>query len=446
VLALFPIACVVYLECARAAEPSVLTYEEARTELHDVSDALKASEAALSRSTEESRAARLLGFPDLSVNATEVFGEKTGTIAAPSLGNLPVDYNFRGPRSSINSTWAIYSGGSIKATQRALAAGARAANADLAHTEEDLDVLLAQAYFGLELAQNVERTRDSLLEQADRQLNRAVEFERHGIIPKVERLSAQVSRDQVAREQVAAVRDREIAQASLRRLLHRSEVVGASTPLFVSSRPLQPLEQWLAMAQGGSPTLAALDARRDQAEQGIAVAESLWKPKVFAFGSYSTIRKYQTPIEPDWIAGVGVTITLFAHEDRSHKVAAARAALREAQSLKDAASTTLATAVEASFRKVAQAREQFQLLDSTTALAEENLRLREKGFGEGQATSIDVNEARSALAGSLTERALAAYDYDIALAQLLHAAGQGNALPDYIRQADIQLPLEKQPP
>jgi len=440
VLALLPLGWGVCLGSAAEVEPPVLSYEQARAELHQVSDVLKASEAKLSRSTEEARAVRWLGLPDLTSTTTELFGEKTGTLEGTPLGNLPFSYNFRGPRSSINSTWAIYSGGSIKATQRALAAGARAASADLTSTEEDLDVLLAQAYFGLELAADVERTRVSVLEQADRQLNRAIEFERHGIIPKVERLSSQVARDQAAREQVASARDREIAEASLRRLLHRSEPVGTSTPLFVSSRPLQPLAQWLAMAERGSPTLAALNAQREEAEQGMAIAESLWKPKVFAFGSYNPIRKYQSPIEPDWIAGVGINFTLFAHEDRANKVAAARAGVREAQSLHDAASTAIATAVEASFRKVAQAREQFQLLDSTIALAEENLRLREKGFEEAQATSIDVNEARSALAGAQTERALAAYDYDIALAQLLKAAGQAGALPEYIRQADIQLP------
>lgn len=92
------------------------------------------------------------------------------------------------------------------------------------------------------------------------------------------------------------------------------------------------------------------------------------------------------------------------------------------------------------YRKVEQAREQFKLLDSTIALSEENLRLRERGFEEGQATSLDVNEARNALARSQTARAVAAYDFVIGLAQLLQAAGQAHALPEFIQQADIRLP------
>ncbi|HUA26021.1 MAG TPA: TolC family protein [Steroidobacteraceae bacterium] len=420
-------------------DPPILSYDEARALLKRVSDTLKASEAVVDNSKDQVRAARRLGWPDLSVNAIEVFGEKRGTIDGTPFGNLAFSENFRGPRSALNSTWSIYSGGRITATRRALAAGVEAANADLTNTEEDLDVLLAQVYFGLELAQSVERTRRAVLDEANHELERAVQFERHGLIPKVERLSAQVARDEAAREEVAAERDREIAEANLRRLLHSSAPIGTSTPLFVSTHALKPLTQWLRDAQRESPTLAALDARRDQAQQGVELAQSLWKPEIFAFGSYSLIHKYQTLIEPDWIAGVGVRFTLFSHEDRVSAVDGARQGLREAQSLEDAASTAIAARVESMYRKVEEAQEQFGLVESTLALAEENQRLRERGFAEGQSTTLDVNDARNDLAQARTERALAAYDYDIALVQLLQAAGQARALPDYIQHADIRL-------
>lgn len=424
---------------ARAAESSLLSYEEARTALYEVSDSLKAGQAGVSHSQNEARAARTLGYPDLSVNATEIFGEKSGTLEGTPLGNLSFRDNLRGPRSSITTTWPIYTGGRIRATQKGLAAGVEAANAELNQTEEDLDVLLAKEYFGLELAANVERTRAQVLRQADRELDRAVQFEKQGVIPRVERLSAQVSRDEASREQVSAQRDREIAEASLRRLLHRDANLGTSTPLFISTQPLKPLAEWLRHATSSNPMLAVLAARREQAEQGVSVEEARWKPEIVAFGNYSFIKKYQTLIEPDWIAGVGVNFKLFSREDRARKVDSARATLHQAESLEAAADTGIATGVEAAYLKVEQAREQFKLLDSTIALAEENLRLRERGFGEGQATNLDVSDARNAVARSQTARAVAAYDYVIALVQLLHASGQTNTFQEFIQQADIKL-------
>ena len=192
-----------------------------------------------------------------------------------------------------------------------MAAGVDQARAELTATEEQLDLQLAQVYFGLELASNIERTRTSVLQQAERQLDRAVRFEQQGIMAKVERLNAQVSRDQAARELVRAQRDREIAQARLQRLLHRDVVAEPSTPLFVMTRPLKPLREWLSAAERQNPTLAAFDAKREQAQQGIVIAESRWKPEVFAFGSYALIKDYQSLTEPNWIAGIGVKFTLF---------------------------------------------------------------------------------------------------------------------------------------
>ena len=416
-----------------------LSYEDARTVLQSVSDLHKSGEAGVGRNQYEARAADSLGLPEVSVSATQEFGSKTGSIPKTPLGTIDFHANLNGPRASVDSTWSIYTGGRITATQRALAAGVDQARAELTATEEQLDLQLAQVYFGLELAANIERTRTSVLQQADRQLERAVRFEQQGIMAKVERLNAQVSRDGAARELARAQRDREIAQARLQRLLHRDVSSQPSTPLFVITNALKPLSEWLSLAEHQNPTLAAFDAKREQARQGIVIAESRWKPEVFAFGSYALIKHYLSLPEPNWIAGIGVKFTLFSPEDRASKVGSAREGLRQVQTLQDETRNVIDTAVETSYRKVEQAREQFNLLDSTLALARENLRLRERGFDEGQATSLDVNDARNALARAETERAVAAYDFVVALAELLQASGQARALSEYVQLADIQL-------
>src|SRR5215510_3897457 len=143
--------------CAGVALADPLSYEDARAELHSVSDLQKAGESNVRRSEYEARAADNLRLPELSVNATEIFGLKTGTLDTP-LGAIDIHDDFTGPRSSIDSIWSIYTGGRITATQRALAAGVDQAQAELIGTAEHLDVELAQVYFGVVLAANVERT------------------------------------------------------------------------------------------------------------------------------------------------------------------------------------------------------------------------------------------------------------------------------------------------
>jgi outer membrane protein TolC len=57
-------------------------------------------------------------------------------------------------------------------------------------------------------------------------------------------------------------------------------------------------------------------------------------------------------------------------------------------------------------------------------LARENVRVRTRGFEEGVATSLDVVDARLSLARVELGRLAAARDFDVALAELLEAAGQ----------------------
>jgi len=425
------------LACA-PAWPLALSFEDARAALDRASEARMAGEAAVSRRTHSARAADSLGLPEVTVSAAQLFGVKKDTISSP-FGNIDINENFNGPRASINTTWSIYTGGRIQATQRALAAGISEAQAELERIDEKLDADLSEVYFGVDLAANVERTRRSVLEQADRQLERAKRFEQRGVIPAVERLNAQVARDEAAREHVRAQRDLEIARMRLQRLLVSEAPIEPVTPLFMITGSMRPLTQWLGMAEADNPVLKALTARRRQAEQGVVIAESNWKPEVFAFGTYALIKHYQTLIEPDWTAGIGVSFKLFSREDRASQVSAAKDAVREVEATHGETRNEILSAIESAYLKVQQAREQFALLDSALAAARENLRLRERGFDEGQATSLDVNEARNALARAEEARALSAYQFVVALSKLIQVSGQPNAMSEFLHQADVRL-------
>ena len=84
---------------------------------------------------------------------------------------------------------------------------------------------------------------------------------------------------------------------------------------------------------------------------------------MFAFGQYNFIDTYLTPIEPDWIAGIGVNVKLFSREDRASKVGAARAQKAQVDALEAEAVNGIQDAVENAWLRVGQAREQFRLFD-----------------------------------------------------------------------------------
>ena len=435
----------VLVVCASAlgnhASAAELAFDEARAALMSTSHRLKASESEITKRELEEKAAATLGLPDITLNATEVLGRKEFDISnLPIINSINFTYNFDGPRSSLGMRWPIYTGGRITATQNALAAELDGARAERRGTEEGLDLELIQRYFGLRLAANVEALRAAQLTQADRQLDRAKRFEQRGQTSAVERLSTQVSRDEAARDFAKAKRDREIAAAGLARFLQRSlESVIPSTPLFVVTAPLQPVVEWIRNAEGRNSTLAALSAKSTVADQGINVARASFLPEVFAFANYQLVTRYLTPIEPNWIAGVGVNITLFSALDRASKVGAARAQKDAIDSLTEEARVKIRTAVETAWLRVAQAREQFELYDSSVELARENLRLRERAQDEGLATALEVSDARNAQIRAETGRAQVAYEFVVALGQLLEVSGQTDRILEFIARADVKL-------
>ncbi len=424
---------------APAAFGEDLSFEAARTVLLAKSDKLKAAESNINRQEFEVKAVETLGFPELTLNATQLYGRKNFDLSGLPVGVTAYDYNFDGPRSSLLMTWPIYTGGKIGAAQKLREAELTGAKAELVEAEERLDLQLVARYFGLRLAATVEGLRQTQLEQAERQLARSRRFEAQGQISAVERLSAQVSRDEAGRDLVKAQRERESAEAGLARMLRQNGTPRPTTPLFVITSPIEPLTAWLRDAEIKNPTLALIKSKGEAADQGVTAAKSEYLPQVFAFGQYNLITHYLTPIEPNWIAGIGVNFKLFSREDRASKVGAAQAQKAQVDSLQAEALNGIQSAVESAWLRVGQAREQFKLFDSSLALARENLRLRERAFEEGQSVAIDVSDARNSLIRAETGRAQIAYEFVVSLGALLEASGQIGRFPEFMQRAEVQL-------
>ena len=417
-----------------------LSFDEAKHQLQGNSDALRAAEAEIRYREADAEAAASLGYPELSVKWVEVNGSKELVLGPlPLVGTIKTKTNLDGPRSVLSMTWPIYSGGRITALQQAKAAEAEAARAERHETGEKIDSELVRRYFGLRFASDVARLRKAQLDQAERDFQRAQGFEKHGQLSALERLSAQVARDEAERDFIKAEHERVSAQAALSRLLRSKEQVEARSPLFVLTRSLPPLTDWLQRARESNPNLAGLKAKREAAEQGVEAAIGAYRPEVFAYGEYNLIKRNLSLTEPNWIAGIGVSYKLFSREDRASKVGAARAQVERVEALRAETLNRVETLVETAWLRVEQTRRQFELFGSNLALARENLRLRSRAFEEGQATVIEVNEARNALLRAETGRAQIAYEFDVALMALLEACGQGDRFADFLNSADVSL-------
>ncbi len=433
-----------------------LGFAEAQTILRNRSDALQAqkSEAEYRRQTAISD--KDLSHPKISFISSMIWGRKEidlgnldlgDRISAaadkfPALSNyldslgaaarkeltsqsIPLRHTFDldGPRVALAGTWVLFAGGRIDAKQRASEAAAREASDDYAHKAIQLDAELARKYFMLQLARSVTGLREEALEDEERELRRARGFENAGTISRLERMSVEVNRDKAKRELIMAKTDERVAEASLLRLLRLESVSGLSTPLFVLPNGIGSLKEWQDRALASSPVLAAYGAKREQAEQLVRAAKGAFLPTVSTFGQKNLVKHYLTVMEPNWIAGVSLNLTLFDNKNRRADLSAARAKLAEATSGRLEVENQLKTGVETAWLRTNEYRDQYQLTSSTVRLAEENLRMRESAFANGLSTANEVWDARTKLTGAQIEQKVAAYRFVVAWSELNAATG-----------------------
>lgn len=417
----------------KAQQPtsSPLSFDEAEARLRGVSDALAAADANVRNKDALQRATRGLHLPDLAIDSRELRFQKS--LELGPLQMTQADWSFR-PTASL--TMPLYTGGRISAAQDAAAASVRQADAERYIVSHNLSVQLVQSYFGVQLADRAAVVRADVLAGLQRHLDEALALERQGFATKAQRLQVAVSRDQAQREYQRAVNDLATARTALAILLHRDDAITPTTGLFVIGTPLGSMQEFQRKALLRHPQLARLAAVRDQTTDAVRAQQAALRPQAFLFGQYDLYRHDALLTESDWAFGIGVQYLLFTGNGRRDKVVAARDQQEQARAALRDVANQLETAVAKAWNDLETARQSFLLLESTITQAEENVRLQDLSFREGQATSLDVIDARLGLGRARLERVQSAYQFDITLAQLLDLSGQSERYPAYIRRAD----------
>ncbi len=358
----------------------------------------------------------------------------------PSLPQLPTSYALQrkstNASASLSLVWPLYLGGLSDAVRSGLDAATDEALADAASSSHALHSLLVQRYFGAQLAERAARLRERALEGVRVHDTAAQSMLKAGVISRLERLQARAALADAEQQARKSRDDADLAAAALARTVKAQRQVLPSTPLFVSSRPLPPLDGFVAAAQSHHPGLDKVQAKKRQAESLHDAQEALRRPQLLAFGS----REVNTSGKPNWVAGVAVRWTLWDSIDRDALAASSQRKIEQAELTQAQALSDIALLVEKNWLGVEQARRQYQAQQAQEDLARELLRLREAGLREGTSTTLDLIDASLNLAKVQTQRAELANQYVQALAALLESTGQSEEFDRFMAQADIQIP------
>ncbi|WP_305404200.1 TolC family protein [Photobacterium leiognathi] len=342
--------------------------------------------------------------------------------------------------SSVRAIWPIFTGGRISAAQDIAQGKTQEAKYMLAMMQQAKFEDLSRFYFGVVLAEKVVETRKEVEAGLKRHYEHALKLQQQGQIAKVERLQAESAYDKAKVDTQKSVRDLEIAQVALTKLLQQSSTTVPTTKLFINSS-LPPMSSFINKTLASYPGLHILDAKRKQADGLIDVEKGKYYPEVYLYGDYNLYESdsLAAKMAPDWAVGIGVSVPLIDSSGRTGKVKAAHSMVTQVNHLRAQAEQDLSVLVEKTYREANQALEEYNGLKSSLALAKENIRLREKAFSQGLSTSLDVVDAELYLSAVKTQRLAAAYQYVMCLTRLLAISGEMNTFNNYQQYQGIEV-------
>ena len=435
-----------------------LTFSEAWQILQENNNSLAAQQANVERYQHLQNSTSSLNLPSITLGANYTHLDSDVTIngkqftdslsGVPNLGAVggilqPILSGLGGVTStiteqdifssSIRAIWPIFTGGRITAAQNAAEGKSEEAQSQLLMERQARYEDLSKYYFSVILAEDVVKTRQAVEAGLTQHRDFAIKLEQQGQIARVERLQADASLDKAVVERTKAQNDLKIAQLALTQILGQSQSVEPSEQLFINKN-LPHMDVFIDQTLMTYPGLKILDAKEKQASSLIKAEKGKYYPEVYLYGDYSLYEddSLASDMKPDWLVGIGVNVPLLDTSGRSDKVAAAHSAVSQVQFLKSQAKQDLTVLVQKTYLEANQAIEEVQGLNSSLALAQENLLLRKKAFTQGLSNSLEVVDAELYLASIKTQQSAARFKYLISLNKLLALTSEMNAYSSYL--------------
>ena len=396
------------------------------------------------------------------------FGATSATISSSYSMSLQANYNaatFIGPK-----------------LQRA---NARAAEADVASSTEQLRADVSQQYLTVLQQQARATLQDTLLANAQLQLQLAQARAAVGSATALDVRRAEVA---VGQQRVALLQARNQVEIEKLRLFQRMGVDQPANVALTTDFPIEPLnfsvEQLLDMARRGNPTLNAIRSRQSAADLGYRAAQSQYTPTLSlytAWGGFTnqytdegfvatqalenkqspciqseTIRAIAANRSPDfsicnaitltdqerasalntnsqypfsfqrnpWLVQAQLSFPVFNGFQREQRIQEAAVARNNARYNVRAQELALKAGVTGAYLTLTAAQQTVTLQEQNARTARDALTLAEERYRVGVATLVDVQQARADYERAENERINAIYDYHRAYAGLESAVGR----------------------
>ncbi len=432
-----------------------MSFSQAYQQMNSENSSLKASQKMQESQSFKEKAVKGLRYPSVKAFGMGVWfdrslgidlnGLRNGLadfvqIPNPNeLGDWKMDFNKRAMVfGGVSLEMPLFTGGKINAAIEAERLRSQIAATEFDNVQSALVTQLAERYFMVKLTQEAVIVREKVLKAMQKHLADATKLEEHGMIAPVEKLGAQVAVSEANRELEAIKKDAVLARIALANTLEMDDVpVHLSSEFFLVDN-LEDIEYYRSAAVDNYPLLQKIELEKQLAHQGVKVAKSDRLPSVAAFGQ--TILTHNNPISgldilynnnKPWVVGVGVSYSIFEGFKTKNEIKAAKATLETVEYLQDQAISEVKMLVAKLYQDLQKQQEQIANLNVQLELATEFVRVRNRAFSEGFASSSEVVDAEVALSVVELLRLEAHFQYAVELAGLLEVSGMSRNFLEY---------------
>lgn len=332
-----------------------------------------------------------------------------------------------------NLTWPIFTGGKRIYAGKIGKQLVSVAEVNREQVSANQQALLIESYFGLRLGQRVVEVKAETYNSLKTHYDQALKLEQQGMINRAERLVAQVSMEEAKRELESARKDLEVASQALKSLINIGEEqeIRTTTSLFINES-IPSASYFKEMIPFNNYLINQLKLQEGIVGNQLKIGRTGYLPNIALIGKQTLyadgLDKY---LMPRTMIGVGFTWNIFDGLDREKRIRQARLTSQSLAIGKEKAVTDLQVGVDKFYSQMQNAMDNVKALNTTLEMSNELVRIREKSFKEGMATSSDVVDAEVVLSKVKTAFLLAYYQYDVALANLLSICGIPEAFHQY---------------
>jgi outer membrane protein len=432
--------CFIGAAAARAAaQPAVpLTLDDAIARAFEASHRLAESQARQDGATAAVQVRQAASRPTAAATAgytrtnhVDEFGFPTpdGTRVNILYPDVPDNFVTR-----VGGQWPIYTAGRLDALERAAAAEAGAAGADLETARADLRFEVTRAYWAVATSREAVRVLEESVARADAQVRDARQRLEVGLVPPSDVLTFEAQR---ASEELQLIESRNLLESSL---IELRRLIGAAPDAALElanlgSDPIPPqnaaeIATLVEEARGQRPELRALSLRVEAAQARQAAAATGRKPTIALIGGFD-FAKPNPKIFPrediwqtSWDLGVNVSWSFLDGGRTRAETAEAAAAARAVEERQKELDTVVSADVRQRVLDLRSSQAAVRAADTGVKAAAEARRVLGERFAVGVATTTDVLVAQEQLVTAQLARTRALASVRLAEARLQRAVGR----------------------